>query len=191
MRKILLIDNYDSFTYNLSYLIQQNYSGAVEVIRNDEITLSKVEEYEAIVISPGPGTPANSGLTMKVLSEYYDKIPILGICLGMQCINEYFGGKTIKAPFPVHGKQSEVFIIEKSIIMNNLKLPIIVGRYHSLVISELSSDLLITATTSDNLPMVIEHKILPMYGIQFHPESFLTPQGHTMIKNFFAILEQR
>ena len=191
MRKILLIDNYDSFTYNLSYLIQQNYSGAVEVIRNDEITLSKVEEYEAIVISPGPGTPANSGLTMKVLSEYYDKIPILGICLGMQCINEYFGGKTIKAPFPVHGKQSEVYIIEKSIIMNNLKLPIIVGRYHSLVISELSSDLLITATTSDNLPMVIEHKILPIYGIQFHPESFLTPQGHTMIKNFFAILEQR
>ncbi len=189
MRKILLIDNYDSFTYNLSYLIQQNYSGAVEVIRNDEITLSKVEEYEAIVISPGPGTPANSGLTMKVLSEYYDKIPILGICLGMQCINEYFGGKTIKAPFPVHGKQSEVFIIEKSIIMNNLKLPIIVGRYHSLIISELSSDLLITATTSDNLPMVIEHKILPIYGIQFHPESFLTPQGHTMIKNFFAILE--
>ena len=143
------------------------------------------------MISPGPGRPANSGLTMRVLAEYYDKKPILGICLGMQCLNEYFGGKTIKAPFPVHGKQSEVFIVENSIIMNNLKKPIMVGRYHSLIISELSSDLQVTADTSDKLPMVIEHKYLPIYGIQFHPESFLTEQGSIMIKNFLELLEKR
>jgi anthranilate synthase/aminodeoxychorismate synthase-like glutamine amidotransferase len=191
MRKILLIDNYDSFTYNLYYLIQQNYPGEVEVIRNNAIRLEEVRNYEAIVISPGPGTPANSGLTMRVLADYYDKKPILGICLGMQCINEYFGGKTIKAPFPVHGKQSEVFIIDCGLVMNNLTQPIMVGRYHSLIISGISDDLLITAITSDKLPMVVEHSQLPIYGIQFHPESFLTEEGSIMIRNFLKLLEQR
>jgi len=128
---------------------------------------------------------------MRVLSEFYDKIPILGICLGMQCINEYFGGKTIKAPFPVHGKQSEVFVIKSGIIMNNLAQPIMVGRYHSLMISDISDILLVMAITSDNLPMVIEHIFLPIFGIQFHPESFMTEEGKTMIKNFLEILEKR
>lgn len=191
MRKILLIDNYDSFTYNLCYLIQLNYSGEVEVMRNNAICLHKVGNYEAIVISPGPGTPANSGLTMRVLAEYYNKKPILGICLGMQCINEYFGGKTIKAPFPVHGKQSEVIVLNSGIIMNSLTQPILVGRYHSLIISDINPNLQITATTLDKLPMVIEHKSLPIYGIQFHPESFLTEDGQTMIRNFLNLLEQR
>lgn len=191
MQKILLIDNYDSFTYNLYYLIQESYSGQVEVIRNDAICLEEVENYQAIVISPGPGTPANSGLTMKVLAEYYKKKPILGICLGMQCINEYFSGKTIKAPFPIHGKQSQVYIIDSGLIMTNLTSPVLVGRYHSLIISEINDNLKVTARTSDNLPMVIEHKELPIYGIQFHPESFLTEEGDIMIKNFLELLEKR
>ncbi len=191
MRKILLIDNYDSFTYNLYYLIQENYSGEVEVIRNNLVRLEEIGNYEAIVISPGPGRPENSGLTMRVLAEYYDKKAILGICLGMQCINEYFGGKTIKAPFPVHGKQCEVFTTCQSLIMNNLTNPSKVARYHSLVISDISDILRVTAKTSDNLPMVIEHKFLPIYGIQFHPESFMTEEGKAMIKNFLEILEKR
>lgn len=189
MRKIILIDNYDSFTYNLYYLIQQNYTGKVEVVRNDDINPDRVAEYEAIVISPGPGRPEDSGATMNILAEYYDKKAILGICLGMQCINEYFDGKTIKAPFPVHGKQKEVVITNTGIIINGLESPILVARYHSLIISDISSDFLVTATSKDNIPMVIEHKTLPIYGIQFHPESFLTPQGSKMIKNFLAVLE--
>ncbi len=191
MRKILLIDNYDSFTYNLYYLIQENYSGEVEVIRNNLVRLEEIGNYEAIVISPGPGRPENSGLTMRVLAEYYDKKAILGICLGMQCINEYFGGKTIKAPFPVHGKQCEVFTTCQSLIMKNLTNPSKVARYHSLVISDISDILRVTAKTSDNLPMVIEHKFFPIYGIQFHPESFMTEEGKAMIKNFLEILEKR
>lgn len=190
MQKILLIDNYDSFTYNLYYLIQLNYSGEVEVIRNNLLLLNEVKDYDAIVISPGPGNPANSGLTMRVLAEYYDKKPILGVCLGMQCINEFFGGKTINAPFPVHGKQSEVNITKRGTIMKKLSSPTMVGRYHSLIISDINPVLQVTAVTSDNLPMVIEHKELAIYGIQFHPESFLTKEGNTMIKNFLDLLEQ-
>ncbi len=190
MRKILLIDNYDSFTYNLYYLIQQNYAGKVEVIRNDEILISEVGQYEAIVISPGPGTPADSGLSLQILSDYYEVKPILGICLGMQCINEFLGGNTIKASFPVHGKQDEIFLNNPGLIMNKIQSPIKVARYHSLMISNVPSDLKITAHTWDKIPMVIEHKTLPIYGIQFHPESFLTPQGDRMIKNFLEIVEK-
>ena len=191
MKKIIVIDNFDSFTYNLYYLLQQHYWGEVEVKRNNAICVAEIENYEAIVISPGAGTPANSGVTMRILAEYHDKKPILGVCLGMQCINEYFGGVTIKAPFPVHGKQVEVFTLGESQIMNNLTPPIMVARYHSLIISEVDQILRVTAETSDKLPMVIEHQHLPIYGIQFHPESFLTEQGDLMIKNFLSILEQR
>ncbi|MBI9032733.1 aminodeoxychorismate/anthranilate synthase component II [bacterium] len=190
MRKILLIDNYDSFTYNLYYLIQSNYWGKVQVIRNDEILISEVVQYEAIVISPGPGTPADSGFTLQILSKYHKVKPILGICLGMQCINEFFGGDTIKAPFPVHGKQQEIFLNKPGLIMTKIQSPIKVARYHSLMISNVPSDLMITAHTWDKIPMVIEHKTLPIYGIQFHPESFLTPQGDRMIKNFLEIVEK-
>lgn len=189
MEKILLIDNYDSFTYNLYYLIQQNYSGLVEVVRNNAIELGNVAQYQAIVISPGPGRPADTGLTMEIIDKYYETKAILGICLGMQCINEFFGGKTIKAPYPVHGKQEKIRILDPGIIMQGLCEPIKVARYHSLIISEVSSQLAITATTSDQLPMVIEHKRLPIFGIQFHPESFMTPQGSKIIKNFLTNLE--
>lgn len=190
MKRILLIDNYDSFTYNLYYLIQENYSGEVVVKRNDDLLLEEVANYQAIVISPGPGTPANSGMTMEVLAENYTKKAILGVCLGMQCINEFFGGKTVKAPFPIHGKQSQISILKPGLIMKKLKEPVLVGRYHSLIISRISPDLQVTAKTLDGLPMVIEHSKLPIFGIQFHPESFLTQQGKTMIKNFLELLEK-
>ena len=109
----------------------------------------------------------------------------------LQCINEFFGGKTIKAPFPVHGKQSQVLNLNSGLIMKNLTIPIMVGRYHSLIISDISPVLQVTAVTLDNLPMVIEHKELAIYGIQFHPESFLTQEGSIMIKNFLDLLEQK
>jgi anthranilate synthase component 2 len=188
MKKILLIDNFDSFTYNLYYLIQDNYDGHVEVIRNNEIDIDTIASYEAIVISPGPGTPANSGMTMEILSLFYDKKPILGICLGMQCINEFFGGETIRAPYPIHGKQHQINSLQIGQILVNVTEPILVARYHSLIVNIKSSNLAITATTDGNLPMIIEHKQLPIFGIQFHPESFLTPQGDKMIRNFLRLL---
>jgi anthranilate synthase component 2 len=188
MNKILLIDNFDSFTYNLYYLIQQNYEGVVEVIRNNEIKLDQVEQFQAIVISPGPGNPQDSGATMQVLKDFYDKKPILGICLGMQCICEFFRGKTVKAPYPVHGKQHQITRISNKTILEGVTDPILVARYHSLVVEISNSDLEVTAIVENNLPMVIEHRSLPIYGIQFHPESFLTPQGDKMIRNFLKVL---
>lgn len=190
MKKILLIDNYDSFTYNLYYLLQQNYSGLVEVIRNDKINIRKVSFYDAIVISPGPGKPEDSGLSMEILKLFHQTHPILGICLGMQCINEFFAGKTIKAPYPVHGKQDVIKLISPSLLLEGLIEPVRVARYHSLIISGISSVLEVKAITNDDLPMVIEHKTLQIYGIQFHPESFMTPQGNKMIVNFLKTLEK-
>ncbi len=188
MRKILLIDNFDSFTYNLYYLIQEHYSGLVEVVRNDVVDIDKLDKYEAIVISPGPGSPVDSGLTMKVIELCYKTKPLLGVCLGMQCINDFFAGKTIRAPKPVHGKQDTIRQINSSFILEGIAGNILVARYHSLMTLIASEQLRITATTKDDIPMIIEHTKLPIYGIQFHPESFLTPKGDVMIKNFLRLL---
>jgi len=189
MKKILLIDNYDSFAYNLKHLILKNFGGKVVVKRNDKIDLKYVKNnnFDCFIISPGPKTPSSANISNDIIKKYYNKKPILGVCLGMQCINEFFGGQTIKADIPVHGKTSEIKI-ENGNLFKNFPHVIKVARYHSLICRINSNDLLVTSKTFNNVPMSIEHKKYPIYGVQFHPESFMTENGDLLIKNFLKIL---
>lgn len=186
--KILLIDNYDSFTYNLAqYFWELNYD--LEVCRNDKITISQIKNLNPshLVISPGPGTPDDSGISLELIAEFYDKKPILGVCLGHQCLGQFFGAKIQKAPLPRHGKTS---IIEHQGegIFKNLPNPLKVTRYHSLIVNE--ADLAqtplkaIAKSLDDNLLMALKHQSYPLYGVQFHPESIMTESGHALLKNF-------
>ena len=188
-RKILLIDNYDSFTYNLMQLIARNFNGEVVVKRNDEFDQAYIEsnEFSAIVISPGPGKPADVDFTCKVIKEYYKILPILGICLGMQCINEIFEGKTVKASYPMHGKTAAI-IHTGTGIFKDLPSPLKVARYHSLICEVKSADLFVTAVCEPEIPMAIQHRNYPLWAVQFHPESFLTEYGDKMIQNFLELL---
>ncbi len=186
---VLMIDNYDSFTYNLYQYILEIIP-QVEVFRNDKITLKQVEALNPsfIVLSPGPKGPADAGICKDVIGYFGPKqdINILGVCLGYQCINEVFGGRTIRAPYVCHGKTSRVQHDGKGIFYG-LPGTIEVARYHSLVVDEerLSQDLEISARTEDGIIMGLRHKVYPIEGVQFHPESFLTRYGKEMIRNFF------
>lgn len=190
MKKILIIDNYDSFTYNLKQLIDTHFNGISIVKRNNEIESSYItkKKFNAIIISPGPKKPADSGISKLIINEFYKTIPILGVCLGMQCINEVFGGKTIKAPLPMHGKASEIYH-NKSKLFRSIPHKFKVARYHSLIIEPASQELIITAFTSDKIPMALEHKYFPLFGVQFHPESFMTEYGKEIILNFLEFLK--
>jgi len=182
----LLIDNYDSFTYNLMHCLQ---IGGAEVIvkRNNEKNLLEISsQVNKIVISPGPSSPENSGLSKKIVEAFKGQKPILGICLGMQIINEVFDGITIKAPYPVHGKTSAIKINPECVLFNKLPSQITVARYHSLVCDKIQSDFILTAQ-DHSIPMAFENKDLALYGLQFHPESFLTQYGQEMIDNFLAL----
>ena len=184
--KILLIDNYDSFTYNLFHYISK-YEKKVDVIRNNKIdgkTILK-KKYDKIVISPGPGNPNQAGNCIKIVKEIYKKIPILGVCLGHQIIGQVFGSKIIQAKNLVHGKTSEI-ISKKLGILKNLPKKFEATRYHSLIVDNktLSKDLIITATTKNNIIMGIQHKIYNVHGVQFHPESIKTKIGIKILKNF-------
>jgi anthranilate synthase/aminodeoxychorismate synthase-like glutamine amidotransferase len=188
---ILLIDNYDSFTYNLAqYFWELGYK--LEVQRNDKISIKEITEFKPshIVISPGPGTPNEAGLSLQIIKNFYKDIPILGVCLGHQCIGQHFGGNIIRAPLPMHGKTSQIAHNKKG-IFQNIPSPFQVTRYHSLTLSEESvnlEELEITAKSQDdNLIMAIQHKNYPLYGLQFHPESIMTEHGHTTLKNFIEI----
>ncbi|TWH49413.1 aminodeoxychorismate/anthranilate synthase component II [Sporomusa sp. KB1] len=185
---ILLIDNYDSFTYNV-YQYVANLDYPVSVIRNDKITLEEIErtDYSGIIISPGPGTPAKAGICKAVIARFAGKIPILGICLGHQAIGEVFGGKVIRAPQPVHGK-AEYIIHRGKGIYKDLPKPFAAGRYHSLIVDKtgLPDCLEITATSQDGLIMGLRHKEFEVEGVQFHPESILTPQGSKILENFLV-----
>ncbi len=186
---ILFIDNYDSFTYNLVQLFLPIYPN-IKVIRHDKITTQEIRKMgpKAIIISPGPKDPKNAGVSLEVIQTFYRKLPILGVCLGMQCINECFGGRTIKAPVPVHGKTSKIIHNGKGLFMG-LPNPLEVARYHSLCI-ELgkNSPIEIDSWTQDNIIMGISIKDYPVFGVQFHPESFLTQQGKIIAKNFLKNL---
>ena len=183
---ILIIDNYDSFTYNLV-----QYFGIlgedVKVYRNDKITLKEIEELkpEAIVISPGPGTPDDSGISKELIPEFKGKIPIFGVCLGHQTIGQVFGSNIIRATKIMHGKVSKVHHNGKG-VFKNLKEPVETTRYHSLIIENdsLGDELEITAWTDENEIMGVRHKSCLIEGVQFHPESILTEQGIDMLKNF-------
>ena len=184
--KILLIDNYDSFTFNLYHYIA-SLKVKVDVIRNDKISSKEIlkNKYQKIVISPGPGNPTQAGNCIKIVSSLYQKIPTLGVCLGHQIIGQVFGSKIIQAKKLMHGKISK--IKSKNIgILKNVPKKFVATRYHSLVIDKktLSNDLEITAETEDGIIMGIQHKKYNIHGVQFHPESIKTPLGIKILKNF-------
>ena len=186
---ILLIDNYDSFTYNLFHYISK-YKRNVEVIRNDKIdgkTILK-KKYHKIVISPGPGNPNQAGNCLKIVKEVHKKIPILGVCLGHQIIGQVFGSKIVQAKKLMHGKTSKIFS-KKIGILKNLPKKFDATRYHSLIIDKksLSKDLEITAETENGLIMGVKHKKYHVHGVQFHPESIKTKLGIKILKNFIKI----
>ena len=186
MKKIILIDNYDSFTFNLYHYLS-SLKVDVEVIRNDQITSNEIlkKRYHKIVISPGPGNPNQSGNCVKIVKSLYKKIPILGVCLGHQIIGQIFGSKIIQAKELVHGKTSK--IISKNIgILKGIPKIFEATRYHSLIIDKktLSKDLEITAVTPDGIIMGVKHRIYDIHGVQFHPESIKTKYGLKILKNF-------
>jgi len=186
---ILVIDNYDSFTYNLVQYLGE--LGAEQtVVRNDAITLDEIEESkpDAIVISPGPCTPREAGISVDVVRRFHAGIPILGVCLGHQAIAEAFGGKVVKANQIFHGKTSEIQHEGRG-LFNKVPSPFIAARYHSLVVEEKSFPeiLQITARTSDGTIMGLKHKKYPTFGVQFHPESIATQHGRHILKNFLSV----
>jgi anthranilate synthase component 2 len=185
---ILIIDNYDSFTYNVyQYVASLGYE--VQVIRNDQITVEEIRDggYEAIIISPGPGTPDEAGISKAVIEAFAGKVPMLGICLGHQAIGEVFGGRVVRAPVPVHGKVSSVQHNGRG-LYEGISPELVVGRYHSLIVEKesLPACLEITATSSDGLIMGLRHREYNVQGVQFHPESILTPEGIRLFKNFLT-----
>ncbi len=184
---LLIIDNYDSFTYNLVQYLGE-LGAEMKVIRNDEATIAEIEARFApskLLISPGPGTPDDSGISKDIVKIFSKKIPILGVCLGLQAIGDVFGGKVVRAPVPVHGKPSKIIHDGKGVFAetdNSFN----VGRYHSLVVdrNSLPECLEVSAETEDELIMGLRHKHLPIEGVQFHPESILTPNGKKILQNF-------
>ena len=186
MKKIILIDNYDSFTFNLYHYLS-SLKVNVDVIRNDQITPNQIlkRKYNKIVISPGPGNPNQSGNCLKIVKSLYKKIPILGVCLGHQIIGQVFGSKIIQAKRLMHGKTSKI-ISKKVGILKNLPKSFEATRYHSLIIDKksLSKHLEITAESEDGLIMAVQHKNYDVHGVQFHPESIKTKFGMKILKNF-------
>ena len=187
---LLVIDNYDSFTYNLVQYLGE-LGAEMKVIRNDELTVDQIESEvrpERILISPGPGTPDDAGISLDTIKRFAGKIPILGVCLGHQAIGQHFGGKVVRAPEPVHGKPVEVRHDGRT-IFNEIDGEFTAGRYHSLVVEResLPECLEISAESPDGLIMAIRHRELPIEGVQFHPESILTEHGKLMLKNFLEL----
>jgi anthranilate synthase component 2 len=183
---ILLIDNYDSFTYNLF----QQISGLgydVTVVKNDQINVATVRRMNPshIIISPGPKTPRDSGVSLDVIREFYTTTPILGICLGHQCLGEVFGVRTVAAKTIVHGKRDSVNHNNEG-IFKDIPNPFTAARYHSLMIENVPDDFRLTAWADDNTIMGIAHSTYPVFGVQFHPESFMTEYGETLMRNFLA-----
>ena len=190
---ILLIDNYDSFSYNLFQLVGELNSD-IAVYRNDKITIEEIENLnpEAIILSPGPGKPENAGICIDIVKEFHDRIPILGVCLGHQSICAAFGGRISYAKRLMHGKSSKISL-DYDFIFKGLPTEISVGRYHSLSLAEdtLPSCLeIISKSRDDGEVMAVKHKDFNVYGLQFHPESILTPDGLTIIENFLEKVEK-
>ena len=190
--KVLVIDNYDSFVYNLvQYLGELNAEPIVK--RHDAITIDEVEDISphALLISPGPGNPKQAGISVDLIKWAAGKIPVLGICLGHQCIGEAWGGKIVHAPQVMHGKTSLISHNESG-LFKDIESPFNATRYHSLMVDPESfpDELEITATTDDDLIMGLKHKKFEVYGLQFHPESILTSYGHKLIKNFLLSVKE-
>jgi anthranilate synthase component 2 len=189
---ILLVDNYDSFTFNLVHYLG-GLGAEVVVHRNDKISVADIRmaQPEAIVLSPGPCTPNEAGICLDLIAQTAPTIPILGVCLGHQAIGQAFGGRVVRAPQPVHGKLSEVHHRGAS-VFRGINGPFKATRYHSLVVERdtIPEMLSVTAETDDGLIMGLAHKTLPVHGVQFHPESIASEHGHLMLKNFLDLAEQ-
>ena len=183
--KIVIIDNYDSFTYNLSHLIKE-IGVEVTVIRNDQFTLNQLEPFDKIVLSPGPGIPSEAGLLLDVIKTYKGRKPMLGVCLGHQAIGEVFGGTLENLSDVFHGVATEGTQFSNDYIFDSLSKRITMGRYHSWVVSRenFPTCLEVTAVSDEGQIMALKHKNYDIHGIQFHPESVLTPEGKTIVRNF-------
>jgi anthranilate synthase/aminodeoxychorismate synthase-like glutamine amidotransferase len=182
---ILVIDNYDSFTYNLVQLLG-SLGAEMQVARNDALTLDEIANIDLshIVISPGPGTPNDGGVSLDVITELGERIPILGVCLGHQCIGQAYGGKVVRAPRLMHGKTSQIFHRNQK-LFTGVPNPFTATRYHSLIVEEPLPDCLsVTAFTEEGEVMALRHKTYPVAGVQFHPESILTTYGARILQNF-------
>lgn len=190
--RILVFDNYDSFTYNLVHLVEQITHGKVEVHRNDQLPLEKVKEYDKIILSPGPGIPSEAGALLPLIKEYASSKSILGVCLGHQAIGEAFGGKLVNLEKVYHGVATEIEVGSsqsadiRSELFEGLPEKIMVGRYHSWIVSEeeFPEALEITARDSNGFIMGLQHRQFDLQGVQFHPESVLTPDGKKMMENW-------
>ena len=187
---MILIDNYDSFTYNVVQYLEE-LGIEPKIFENDKVTIDELKslDFDSIIISPGAGNPNTAGISMAALEEFYKTKKILGICLGHQCIAKFFGANIAKSKNPTHGKTSKIFVCENSKLFKNLPKNFNVTRYHSLEVekSSIPSSLKITAETQDGTIMALEHDALPIYGVQFHPEAILTQYGHELLKNFIEI----
>ncbi|MBR4592253.1 MAG: aminodeoxychorismate/anthranilate synthase component II [Elusimicrobiaceae bacterium] len=186
--KIVIIDNYDSFTYNLSHLVKE-LGAEVTVVRNDQFELTDLEQYSKIILSPGPGIPSEAGLLLDVIRTYAGKKPILGVCLGHQAIGEVFGAKLENLSDVFHGVATPCHIIADDPIFSGIPRDITIGRYHSWVVSReaLPDCLEVTAESDEGQIMALRHRELNVRGIQFHPESVLTPDGRKMLQNWMFL----
>ena len=190
MEKVVIIDNYDSFTYNLVHLINEIIDGEVTVLRNDQFKIEELEAFDYIVLSPGPGLPDEAGLLKEVIRIYGPNKKIFGVCLGLQAIGEVFGGKLKNLSKVFHGMKTEMTVTDNyDPIFNGINKKFEAGRYHSWVIdkSTFPADLLITALDENGEIMAARHKTYQVYGVQFHPESIMTPDGKTLLTNFLKL----
>ncbi|CEA16865.1 MAG: anthranilate synthase component II [Fermentimonas caenicola] len=185
-KKILLFDNYDSFTYNLVHAIKSLGYSEVDVKRNNKIELADVNQYDKIILSPGPGVPEEAGIMLDLIKEYAETKSILGVCLGHQAIGQVFGAGLTNIPNVFHGVQTPIKIVGNDYIFNGLPEEIAAGRYHSWIVSKenFPADLVITAVDNSGDIMALKHRTLDLHGVQFHPESILTPDGIKIINNF-------
>lgn len=188
---LLLVDNYDSFTWNLAQLFME-CGARVTVRRNDEVTADALTHgtYDLLCISPGPRDPAHAGCSMEMIRAAAGRLPVFGVCLGMQAINEVFGGRTVRARQPVHGMATSVHHAS-SPLFDGMADGFAAARYHSLMCADIPDCLAVTASADDGVPMALEHRTLPICGVQFHPESFLTSVGAQLVRNLFATCMRR
>ena len=187
MKKVLIIDNYDSFTYNLVHAVEEIIGTEVTVKKNDQLTLDEIEPFEYIILSPGPGLPDEAGLLKEIIGTYKDSKKIFGVCLGLQAIAEVYGCSLKNLKQVYHGIKSEIAVTDReSLVYKNIASPLEAGRYHSWVIDEdtLVSELKVTSRESNGQIMSIEHQSDKVYAVQYHPESIMTPMGNQILENF-------
>lgn len=188
---LLVVDNFDSFTYMLVDYLRQA-GAACRVVRNNEPTAGFIDEpVDGVVLSPGPGTPRRAGRLMDIIAHYHRRVPMLGVCLGHQALGEFFGASLVLATRPMHGKVSAIRVLADDGLLNNLPAPFDVTRYHSLLLTDLPADLIATAATDSGEVMAIRHRTLPLWGVQFHPEAALTPNGLQLLTNWVRLVKSK